>query len=72
MPCDLSAMALDRDHPPTEDRRARMSGTDAALLTATIFGILTGLSLVRFEIAVVVGLALLTYVAVKLLTTKVK
>jgi hypothetical protein len=65
-------MARDGDHTPANNQRASLSVTDAAILAAAVFGILTGLSLVRFELAVVVGLALLGYVVVKLLTTKVK
>lgn len=65
-------MARDGERTPAEDRPPPLSGTDAMLLAAAVFGILTGLSLVKFEIAVVAGLCLLTYVIVKLLTTKVK
>jgi hypothetical protein len=70
--CDLRRMARNGHDHSTGTPRARLSGTDAAILAAAVFGILTGLSLVRFEIAVVAGLAILGYVIVKLLTTKVE
>jgi len=45
---------------------------DAAILGAAVFGILTGLSLVSFEVAAGAGLVVLGYVVVKLISTKVE
>jgi hypothetical protein len=52
--------------------RTPISWADAAILGAAVFGILTGLSLVDFQVAAGAGLVVLGYVVVKLLSTKVK
>lgn len=43
--------------------------SDAFLLGACVLGILLGLSLISYQVAIVAGIAALTYVVVKLLTT---
>jgi|GEM_PF-4277971 hypothetical protein len=47
----------------------RISYSDAIILALAVFGILFGLSYLSFEAAVVVGILVLTYVVMKLLTT---
>jgi hypothetical protein len=51
---------------PTE---SRISTGDAILLGGALFGVLMGLSLLSFQVAVAVGVVALSYVVVKLLTT---
>lgn len=48
---------------------SRISTSDAVLLGGTVLGILMGLSLLSFSVAVGVGVVTLGYVLVKLLTT---
>jgi hypothetical protein len=50
---------------------SRVSTGDAILLGGAVFGVLMGLSLLSFQVAVGVGVVALSYVVVKLLTTKV-
>ena len=65
-------MARECDDHAAEGPKTPISWTDAAILAASVFGILTGLSLVSFQVAAGAGLVVLGYVVVKLFTTKVK
>lgn len=47
----------------------RISTSDALLLGAAVVGILMGVSLLSFQVAVAIGVMALSYVVVKLLTT---
>lgn len=52
------------DKPPR-----KFTNSDAAILALCVLGILIGISFLSFEAAVAVGIAMLGYVIVKLLTT---
>lgn len=52
------------DKPPR-----KFTGTDAALLALCVLGILIGISILSYEAAIAVGVAMLGYVLVKLFTT---
>lgn len=46
-----------------------MTWGDAAILGVAVFGLLIGLSLVSYQVAVGAGIVMLAYVVVKLFTT---
>lgn len=54
-----------KDSPPPS-----ISWTDALILAGAVFGILVGVSFLSFEVAAAVGVLMLAFVVVKLLTTK--
>ena len=63
-------MSSDQKNPMVNGTHRPFSWADAIILSIATFGILIGVSFVNFQIAVLVGLAILGYVIVKLLTTK--
>lgn len=61
-----------RRHEPrtmSDQKPRKFTNSDAALLALCVLGILIGVSVLSYEAAIAVGVAMLGYVVVKLLST---